>query len=339
MNIVEQTLEAPQGASLSMGMLRSIPDSQLKRQHLYDFAFRNLTRGFAFLVLALLSGILVTLAIGSLPAIKAFGFGFLASSEWNPVTEKFGALVPIFGTVVTSFISLLIGIPISFGIAVFLTELSPPWLRRPIGTAIELLAAIPSIIYGMWGLFVFAPIFADHVQPWLTEHFGPIWLIGPLFQGAPQGIGLLTAGLILTIMVIPFIASVMRDVFELVPAMLKESAYAVGATTWEVVWHVVLPYTKIGVVGGILLGLGRALGETMAVTFVIGNAHRLGTSLFAPGTSIASALANEFTEAVGDLYTSALVELGLILFLITFIVLALSKLLLLRLAKAEGTRS
>jgi phosphate transport system permease protein len=337
MDGIVHTMEAPHGASASPGMLRSIPESILKRQHLYDLAFRNVTRMFAFLVLALLLGIMISLVIGSWPSIQQFGLGFLASHEWNPVTEKFGALVPIFGTLVTSFISLLIGIPVSFGIAVFLTELSPLWMRRPIGTAIELLAAIPSIIYGMWGLFVFAPVFADHVQPWMIDYLGPIWFIGPLFKGAPQGIGMLSAGLILAIMVIPFIASVMRDVFEVVPPMLKESAYAVGATTWEVVWNVVLPFTKIGVVGGILLGLGRALGETMAVTFVIGNAHRLGTSLFAPGNSIASALANEFTEAVGGLYTSALIELGLILFLITFVVLALSKILLYQLAKREGT--
>jgi len=339
MDAVNQTLEAPQGALPSQNMLSSIPEALLRRQHLYDLAFRNVTRMFAFLVLATLLGILVSLVIGSWPALQAFGFGFLTSHEWNPVTEKFGAVVPIFGTVATSLIALLIGIPVSFGIAVFLTELSPLWMRRPIGTAIELLAAIPSIIYGMWGLFIFAPIFADHIQPWLIDNLGPVWLIGPLFKGAPQGIGMLTAGIILAIMVIPFIASVMRDVFEVVPAMLKESAYAVGATTWEVVWNVVLPYTKIGVVGGILLGLGRALGETMAVTFVIGNAHRLGTSLFAPGNSIASALANEFTEAVGDLYTSALVELGLILFLITFVVLSLSKILLYQLAKGEGART
>jgi phosphate transport system permease protein len=339
MDAVHQPIEAPQGASISPTMSIGIPAGLLKRQHLYDLAFRNVTRIFAFLVLATLLGIMISLLIGSWPAIKAFGPGFLASHEWNPVTEKFGALVPIFGTVTTSFIALLIGIPVSFGIAVFLTELSPLWMRRPIGTAIELLAAIPSIIYGMWGLFIFAPIFADYIQPWLIDTLGPVWLIGPLFKGAPQGIGMLTAGIILAIMVVPFIASVMRDVFEVVPAMLKESAYAVGATTWEVVWNVVLPYTKIGVVGGILLGLGRALGETMAVTFVIGNAHRVGTSLFAPGNSIASALANEFTEAVGDLYTSALVELGLILFLITFIVLALSKILLYQLAKGEGART
>ncbi len=339
MDALDRSLETPHGVSFPSDMLRSIPERLLKQQHLKDLVFRNATRLFAFLVLAALVGILISLLIGSWPAIKAFGPGFLTSHEWNPVTEKFGALVPIYGTLVTSFIALLIGIPVSFGIAVFLTELSPLWLRGPIGTAIELLAAIPSIIYGMWGLFVFAPVFADYIQPWLIDHVGPLWLIGPLFQGAPQGIGMLSAGIILAIMVIPFIAAVMRDVFDVVPPMLKESAYAVGATTWEVVWNVVLPYTKIGVVGGILLGLGRALGETMAVTFVIGNAHRLGTSLFAPGNSIASALANEFTEAVGALYTSALVELGLILFLITFIVLSLSKVLLYQLAKGEGTRT
>src|SRR5512140_3274737 len=226
MHAIVSTIEAPQGASLAQRMSHSIPEAVLRRQHLYDLAFRNVTRMFAFLVLALLLGILISLLVGSWPAIRAFGPGFLASREWNPVTEKFGALVPIFGTLVTSFIALLIGIPVSFGIAVFLTELSPLWLRRPIGTAIELLAAIPSIIYGMWGLFVFAPIFADHVQPWMIAYLGPVWFIGPLFKGAPQGIGMLTAGIILAIMVIPFIASVMRDVFEVVPPMLKESAYA-----------------------------------------------------------------------------------------------------------------
>ena len=313
--------------------------ARLGRQYFIDLVFLNTTRLFAFLVLALLLAILISLLIGSLPTMRAFGFGFLTSTAWDPVQEKFGALVPIFGTLVTSFIALLIGIPVSFGIALFLTELSPSWLKRPLGIAIELLAGIPSIIYGMWGLFVFAPIFADYVQPWLIKYIGQLAIIGPLFSGAPQGIGMLTAGIILAIMVIPFIASVMRDVFELVPSILKESAYGLGATTWEVVWHVVLPYTKVGVVGGILLGLGRALGETMAVTFVIGNAHQVYTSLLAPGNSIASALANEFTEAVGDLYTSALIELGLLLFLITAIVLALAKLLLLQLAKKEGTQT
>jgi phosphate transport system permease protein len=318
---------------------RPLTAARLGRQYFVDLVFLNTTRVFAFLVLALLVGILISLAISSLPSMRAFGFGFLTSTAWDPVTEKFGALVPIYGTLVTSFIALLIGIPVSFGIALFLTELSPNWLKRPLGIAIELLAGIPSIIYGMWGLFVFAPIFADYVQPWLIKYVGALPIIGPLFSGIPQGIGMLTAGIILAIMVIPFIASVMRDVFELVPPLLKESAYGLGATTWEVVWHVVLPYTKVGVVGGILLGLGRALGETMAVTFVIGNAHQVYTSLLAPGNSIASTLANEFTEAVGDLYTSALVELGLLLFLITVIVLALAKLLLLQLAKGEGAQT
>jgi phosphate transport system permease protein len=318
---------------------RSIPDASLRRHYRFDQAFRLATQLFALLVLTLLAGIIVSLVLGSVPALKAFGFGFLTSADWNPVTEKFGALVPIVGTLVTSLIALLIGIPVSFGIALFLTELSPPWLRRPLGTAIELLAAIPSIIYGMWGLFVFAPAFGDHVQPLLSSTLGAVPGIGALFRGAPTGIGILTAGIILAIMVIPFIASVMRDVFEIVPAVLKESSYALGSTTWEVVWHVVLPYTKVGVVGGIMLGLGRALGETMAVTFVIGNAHKLSASLLAPGSSIASALANEFTEAVGDLYLSSLIELGLILFLITFVILALSKLLLMHLAKSEGQKT
>jgi phosphate transport system permease protein len=320
-------------------MSRLFSDVRLKRQHLLDLFFRNTTRAFAFLVFSILMGIILSLLIGSMPSLKAFGFGFLTSHEWNPVTEQFGALVPIVGTLATSAIALLIGIPVSFGIALFLTELSPRWLKRPLGIAIELLAGIPSIIYGMWGLFIFAPVFADHVEPWLNEHLGNAAIIGPLFQGPPMGIGMLTAGLILAIMVIPFIASVMRDVFDLVPSMLKESAYGVGATTWEVVWSVVLPYTKLGVVGGIMLGLGRALGETMAVTFVIGNAHELSTSLLMPGNSISSALANEFTEADGVLYTSSLIELGLILFLITFVVLSLSKLLLLQLSKREGQQA
>ncbi|MFZ2525835.1 MAG: phosphate ABC transporter permease subunit PstC, partial [Candidatus Ferrigenium altingense] len=256
-----------------------------------------------------------------------------------PVNDQFGALIPIVGTLVTSAIALLIAIPVSFGIAIFLTELSPRVLRRPLGVAIELLAGIPSIIYGMWGLFVFAPLFAEHVEPWLNDHIGAMPYIGPFFSGPPMGIGMLAAGIILAIMVIPFIASVMRDVFEVVPTLLKESAYGLGATTWEVMWKVVLPYTKIGVVGGIMLGLGRALGETMAVTFVIGNAHELSKSLLMPGNSIASALANEFTEAYGELYTSALIELGLILFFITFVVLSLARYMLYKLGQREGQAS
>jgi len=310
--------------------------SVLRNNALMDALFRNLTRFFAFVVLALLGAILLSLVAGSLPAIHRFGVDFLASAAWDPVQEDFGAWVPIYGTLVTSAIALAIAIPASFGIAVFLTELSPVWLRRPLGTAIELLAAIPSIIYGMWGLFVFAPVFQEHAQPFLAATLGNVPWVGALFAGPPMGIGMLTAGIILAVMVIPFITAVMRDVFDVVPPMLKESAYGLGSTTWEVVWRVVLPYTKVGVIGGIMLGLGRALGETMAVTFVIGNAHEFSASLFMPGNSIASALANEFNEAVGDLYSSALIELGLILFLITTIVLACSKLLLLRLARHEG---
>ena len=317
-------------------MTTLLHEASLKRQTVFDLLFRNLTRLAAFAVLALLAAIIGSLIVGSMPAINAFGFGFLTSSAWNPVTDEYGALIPIIGTLVTSGIALFIAIPVSFGIAIFLTELSPRWLRRPLGIAVELLAGIPSIIYGMWGLFIFAPLFADHVEPWLNDNIGTWPLLGPFFSGPPMGIGMLTAGIILAIMVIPFIASVMRDVFDVVPTMLKESAYGLGATTWEVMWQVVLPYTKIGVVGGIMLGLGRALGETMAVTFVIGNAHELHKSLLMPGNSISSALANEFTEAVGDLYTSSLIELGLILFFITFVVLSLARLMLYRLSKREG---
>lgn len=318
-------------------MTRQTSEAHLKRQHWVDQMFRYTTQFFAFLVFALLAAIVVSLVIGSIPAMKAFGFHFLTSTTWDPVGKQFGAGVMIYGTLVTSLIAMIIGIPVSFGIALFLTELSPAWLKRPLGVAIELLAGIPSIIYGMWGLFVFAPAFSDRLQPWLTNHIGNWPVIGTLFQGPPMGIGMLTAGIILAVMIIPFISSVMRDVFQIVPPMLKESAYGLGATTWEVVWKVVLPYTRIGVVGGIMLGLGRALGETMAVTFVIGNAHDFSKSLFMPGNTISSALANEFTEAVGNLYTSSLIELGLILFLITVIVLSIAKLLLLRMARREGS--
>jgi phosphate transport system permease protein len=314
--------------------------NRARGQRLADSLFRRVTFAFAFVVFALLAAILLSLYLGSRPALARFGFwGFATSSEWNPVTQHFGALVAIYGTLVTSAIAMVIGIPVSFGIALFITELCPPWLKRPLSTAIELLAAIPSIIYGMWGLFVLSPLLAENVQPWITDHFGGWPLVGGLFQGPPLGIGVFTAGLILAIMVIPFIASVMRDVFETVPAILKESTYAVGATTWEVVWRIVLPYTRVGVAGGIMLGLGRALGETMAVTFVIGNAHDLSGSLFMPGNTISSNLANEFAEAVGATYTSALITQGLLLFIITFIVLACSKLLLLRLQRMEGRPS
>ncbi len=305
-----------------------------------DWLFHNLTRSFALLTLFMLVGIIASLCYGAWPTITKLGYRFLVEREWNPPMEQFGAVVPIYGTIVTSLIALLIAVPVSFGIALFLTELSPPWLRRPLGTAIELLAAIPSIVYGMWGLLVFSPVFAEKVQPWLGAVLGPLPLIGKFFAGPPLGIGLLTAGVILAIMVIPFIASVMRDVFETTPAMLKESAYGLGGTTWEVVWNVVLPHTKVGVIGGIMLGLGRALGETMAVTFVIGNTNSLDTaSLFAPGNSITSALANEFAEAEPGLHTSALIELGLVLFVITLAVLIFSKLLLMGMAKQEGTKT
>jgi phosphate transport system permease protein len=314
-------------------------EARQRFQNWLDILFRNTARLAAFGVLSLLAAIIVSLVIGSGLSIKTFGLDFLFSTDWDPVNDKFGAVIPIFGTLATAAIALLIGVPVSFGIALFLTELSPRWLRRPLGIAIELLAGVPSIIYGMWGLFIFAPFFADNIEPWINRHIGTLPLLGPFFSGPPMGIGILTAGIILAIMVIPFIASVMRDVFEVVPTLLKESAYGVGATTWEVVWRVVLPYTKIGVVGGIMLGLGRALGETMAVTFVIGNSHDLTKSLLMPGNSIASALANEFTEAIGDLYPSALIELGLILFFITFVVLSFARFLLYRLAKREGHAS
>jgi phosphate transport system permease protein len=303
---------------------------------LLDRLFKAATQLCALVVLLVVLGIFAVLALDSVPALRKFGFSFLTTSSWNPVTGQFGALAAIFGTLVTSLIAMLIGIPVSFGIAIFITEMAPGWLKRPVGTAIELLAAIPSIIYGMWGLFVLAPLLSNYVEPWANHRFGGWPVIGVLFNGPPIGIGILAAGLVLAIMVIPFISAVMRDVFDVVPEVLKESAYGLGATTWEVVRHVVLPHTKVGVVGGIMLGLGRALGETMAVTFVIGNAHRIGASLFNPGTTISAAIANEFTEADSQLYTSSLIALGLILFIITFIVLAASRLMLMRLTAREG---
>ena len=325
------------GSDLGQSETRVMADSALRFGTDLDGLFRNATRLAAILVFGSVIGILISLYIGAEPALHKFGFGFLSSTVWNPVTEEFGALVAVFGTVVSSTIALVIAVPVSFGIAMFITQLAPGWLKQPIGTAIDLLAAIPSIIYGMWGLFVFAPLFADNVQPWVSEHIGEWPVVGGLFLGPPMGIGMFTAGLILAIMVIPFITAVMRDVFEIVPPVLKESAYGLGATTWEVVWNIVLPYTRSGVIGGIMLGLGRALGETMAVTFVIGNAQRISSSLFMPGSTISSTLANEFTEAVGEMYTSSLIALGLILFLITFVVLALARLLLMRLSSRAGT--
>jgi len=303
-----------------------------------DFLFHKLTLAFAALVLLILAGIIASLVVGAWPALSHFGPGFITRIEWDPVNDEYGALIAIAGTVISSLIALLIAFPVSFGIALFLTEICPPWLKRPLGTAVELLAGVPSIIYGMWGLFVFAPLFAEYVQPLLKTTLGKLPVLGALFTGPMMGIGVLTAGLILSVMIIPFIASVMRDVFETCPGVLKESAYALGCTRWEVVRKIVLPYTRVGVVGGVMLGLGRALGETMAVTFVIGNAHQLSWSLFAPGNSIASTLANEFAEAEAGLHMSSLFALGLILFLITFVVLAAAKVMLLRLAKNEGAK-
>ena len=308
----------------------------LDRLRLGDTVFRHLTRNAAIGVLLLLSGVIISLIDGSIPAFRTFGFGFLTSERWNPVTEIFGALPAIYGTILTSFIAMLIAVPIGLMIAFFLTELCPPWLRRPIGIAIELLAGIPSIIYGIWGLFIFAPFLQATLEPFLINTLGNVPGIAPLFAGPPYGIGMLTSGLILAIMVLPFVTSITRDVFEAVPGVLKEAAYGLGCTTWEVVRNVTLPYARVGVIGGIMLALGRALGETMAVTFVIGNAHRISASILAPGTTISATIANEFTEAVGDLYTSSLIALGLLLFVITFIVLAIARYMLMRIERRIG---
>ncbi|GHE64311.1 phosphate transport system permease protein [Camelimonas fluminis] len=308
----------------------------LRKFRLGNLLFLNLTRAAAVLVLVLLGGVMLALIEGASPALREFGFGFITSQSWNPVTEKFGALAPVYGTIVTSLIAMLIAVPVGLGIAIFLTELCPTPLRRPIGIAIELLAGIPSIIYGIWGLFVFAPFLQTTVQPFLISVFGPIPLLNAVFAGPPYGIGILTAGLILAIMVLPFITSIARDVFSTVPPVLKEAAYGIGCTRWEVVKNVVLPFTRVGVIGGVMLGLGRALGETMAVTFVIGNAHKISASILAPGTTISATIANEFTEAVGDIYTSSLIALGLLLFVITFIVLAIARYMLLRLEMKGG---
>jgi phosphate transport system permease protein len=298
------------------------------RQLIYERIFRSATLSAAILVLLILGGVCLSLVRGAWPAVSHFGLSFVTREVWNPVTDDYGALAPIYGTIVTSLIAMLLAVPAGFGIALFLTELCPPLLKRPIGVAVELLAAVPSIIFGIWGLFVLAPLLQRHVQPWLIHHLGPIPGVGKLFMGPPYGIGILTAGLVLAIMVLPFIAATMRDVFDTVPAMLKESGYGLGATTWEVIWNVVVPHSRVGIVGGVMLGLGRALGETMAVTFVIGNAHRISSSLLAPGTTISSSIANEFTEAVGDLYTSSLIALGLLLFIITFAVIAAAQAML-----------
>jgi phosphate transport system permease protein len=320
------SVQAASGAAAALTRLRT-----------WDRVFHWLTFSSAAAVLILLGGVIIVLMIGAMPALKTFGLDFLIDESWNPVTEKFGALAPVYGTIVVAVIAMLVAVPIGLGIAVFLSELCPAPLRAPIGIAIELLAGIPSIIYGIWGLFVFAPFLQATLQPALINVFADVPGLSSLFGGPPYGIGMLTAGLVLAIMVLPFIASVSRDVFASTPAVLKEAAYGVGSTTWEVVRSVILPYARVGVIGAILLGLGRALGETMAVTFVIGNAHRISASLLAPGTTISATIANEFTEAVGDLYTSALVALGLILFVITFIVLAIARYMLMRLER-KGAR-
>jgi phosphate transport system permease protein len=331
-SVVDMALQDDAGVSVEAATRAKVLD----RLRLGDAAFRHVTRAAAVGVLVLLSGVIVSLIAGSLPAFRTFGFGFLVSERWNPVTDNFGALAAIYGTVLTSAIAMLIAVPVGLMIAFFLTELCPAWLRRPVGIAIELLAGIPSIIYGIWGLFVFAPFLQQTLQPFLINTLGKVPLIAPLFSGPPYGIGVLTAGLILAIMVLPFVTSISRDVFEAVPGVLKEAAYGIGCTTWEVVRYVVLPYARVGVIGGVMLGLGRALGETMAVTFVIGNAHRISASVLAPGTTISATIANEFTEAVGDLYTSALIALGLILFVITFIVLAAARYMLMRIERRIG---
>ena len=322
---------------VAMGTVESGPRAAvLGRLRTVDALFHGFTRGAALLVLALLGGVIVALIIGSMPVFGAFGLSFVYTEIWNPVTEKFGALAPIYGTVVTSFIAMVIAVPVGLMVAFFLTELCPPLLRRPIAIAIELLAGIPSIIYGIWGLFVFAPFLQKFIQPFLIDTFGNVPVLSSVFEGPPYGIGMLTAGLILAIMVLPLITAISRDVFDSVPPVLKEAAYGVGCTTWEVFRRVVLPYTRVGVIGGVMLALGRALGETMAVTFVIGNAHTVSPSILQPGTTISATIANEFTEAVGDLYTSALIASGLILFVITFIVLAIARYMLLRIQRRVG---
>ncbi|CUI08775.1 Phosphate transport system permease protein PstC (TC 3.A.1.7.1) [Janthinobacterium sp. CG23_2] len=312
--------------------------STMRKQRIQDFFFHKVTLLFAASVLIVLIGIIGSLVVGAAPAFREFGLGFITSVEWDQGNDKYGAMIAIVGTLATSIIALLIAFPVSFGIALFLTEICPVWLRRPLGTAVELLAGIPSIIYGMWGMVVFAPLFAEYVQPLLKNTLGHLPVIGQLFTGPMMGIGILTAGLVLSIMIIPFIASVIRDVFEIVPAVLKESAYGLGCTKWEVVRKIVLPYTKTGVVGGVMLGLGRALGETMAVTFVIGNANKLSWSIFSAGNSISSTLANEFAEAQSALHVSSLLALALILFIITFIVLSAAKLMLAGMSRKEGVK-
>ena len=307
-----------------------------KKQRLQDFFFHRVTQGFSLLVLVALLGIIISLFINAWPTFQKFGLQFIWRVEWDIIKQDFGAAIAVVGTVASAAIAMVLAVPLAFGIAVFLTETCPAWLRRPLGTSIELLAAVPSILYGMFGLFVFAPLFADFIQVPVKAVLGGMPLIGFLFGGATNGMGILAAGIVLAFMVLPFVAAVMRDVFEITPAILRESAYGLGCTTWEVVRRVVLPYTQKGVIGGVMLGLGRALGETMAVTFVIGNANRMPSSLFSPGTSIASVLANEFGEAEG-LHFSTLFALGFLLFVITFIVLAAAKAMINRAEKAKGS--
>jgi phosphate transport system permease protein len=323
-------------ADLSENLEATRRHAALRRFALGDRRFRFMTQLAAFLVVAMFAGIIMALAVGAWPAFKAFGWGFFTTSVWNPVTEKFGAFPLIYGTLVTSALAMLVAVPVGIGIAIFLTELCPRQLRRPIGIAVELLAGIPSIIYGLWGFFIFAPFFQQTIQPKLIDFFANIPVLQDIFAGPPYGIGVFTAGLILSIMILPFISAVTRDVFGTVPSILKEAAYGLGCTTWEVMWRIVLPYSRSGVVGGAMLALGRALGETMAVTFVVGNAHHINMSLFAPGTTISATIANEFTEALGDLYVSSLIASGLILFLITFIVLASAQLMLRSLERRSG---
>ncbi len=335
--------DSPPGLSVHPHVRTMNPTPPLKKARSGPWAdrlFGLVAKGAALLTLGLLLSILTSLTISAWPAISKYGLSFLASTAWDPVKEEFGGLVMVYGTLATSLIALLIAVPVSFGIALFLTELSPTWLKRPLGTAIELLAAIPSIVYGMWGLLVFGPVLATYVQQPLQAAFSGVPYLGAFVSGPPVGIGILSAGIILAIMIIPFISAVMRDVFEVTPHLLKESAYGLGATTWEVVYKVVLPYTKTGVIGGIMLGLGRAIGETMAVTFVIGNFNQLDSlSLFQAANSITSALANEFAEAGEGLHQAALMYLGLVLFFITFVILSLSKLLLSQLRKSEGAKT
>jgi phosphate transport system permease protein len=336
-------MQLSQGISMdSVDKTGQVPDANMlsvvKRQRVEDFIFHKLTLGFSLLVLFALMGIIISLLINAWPSLSKFGVQFVWRVEWDIVNEEFGAAIAIFGTLISAIIALVIAVPLSFGIALFLTETCPVYMRRPLGSAIELLAAVPSIIYGMFGLFIFAPLFSEYGQPALQSTLGKMPLIGQLFGGAMNGVGILAAGIILAFMIVPFIAAVMRDVFEIVPPILRESAYGLGCTTWEVVRSIVLPYTQKGVIGGVMLGLGRALGETMAVTFVIGNSQRLSSSLFAPGTTIASTLANEFGEA-DDLHLSTLFALGFLLFVITFIVLSAAKIMLIRAEKAKGTKT